>query len=477
MLNLKSLFISILYLSINTVQADFIVKYKNGKVETSALNPAEVFGAMALDSGDDQIEYIEEDTILRAHAISSSDPLFSQQWALSNYNSYSFERAKSLASSSVNVAIVDTGITSHSDLSANIIQGADLISSPSNARDGNGRDSNPEDLGDYAQGSGCSGNSNSTWHGTHIAGIIGAVSNNGIGVAGASTNVRMMPLRVLGPCGGNTSDIADAIKWAVGGSISGLSNNANPAKVINLSLGGKAACSRYMQEAIDYANARDAVIVVSSGNESDSVDSMEYTPANCRGVLRVGAIDSNHYQSYYSNYGQIIDISAPGDVIYSTLNSGSSTQASQSYGTMSGTSMSAGFISAAAALIFSVNSNLTGEQVKDILTRNSSYIYCRNSNCSAGSVDPYEAALDAQSESRDESFTYNDPLVVGGYKSISSNLNQSSSDNSGGGFCGSVEFVDGNKSDSGHKNFLFVFFLMVLIVAASYKKQKIKQQL
>lgn len=471
MINFKSVVVSIFYLCISDVKADFIIKYKDGSATTSVVNPAQMFGAMAIDDADSDIEYIEENTILRRHGLTPNDPLYSQQWALSNYNSYSFLRSKQLAVNAVNVAIVDTGITNHSDLNSNIIQGADFISITSNSRDGDGRDTNPEDLGDYASGSGCSGNSNSSWHGTHIAGIIGAVTNNSAGVAGASSNVRMMPLRVLGPCGGTTSDIADAIRWAVGGSVSGLGSNSNPAKVVNLSLGGKAACSRYMQEAIDYANARGSVVVVSAGNESDSVDSMEYTPANCRGVLRVGAIDPNHYQSSYSNYGDIIDISAPGDVIYSTLNSGYSVPSSQSYGAMSGTSMSAGFISAAAALVFSVNPNLTGEQVKDILVRNSSYIYCRNSNCSKGSIDPYQASLDAQSESRDDNFVYSDPVVVGGYKSISSNLNQSSSSDSGGGLCGSVDFKNSDSNGSGGGgNFSIVFAILMAIIGWSHKK-------
>lgn len=440
-------------------------------MQRSAINPSDI---MAISSDDeDAIDYVEEDVVLNKHGIISNDTLIYQQWALTNYLNYSFLRAKANVSNKITVAVIDTGITSHSDLNSVIVSGYDMISDKSNARDGGGRDSDPTDLGDYQGSLDCSGNSSSSWHGTHIAGIIGAVTNNSYGVAGAASNVSILPVRVLGPCGGNTSDIADAIRWAVGGSVSGAGTNSNPAKVVNMSLGGRASCSRYMQEAIDYANAKGAVVVVSAGNESSSVDSMEFTPANCRGVLRVGAIDSSLYQSSYSNYGEIVDISAPGDIIYSSLNSGQNTQSSESFGVMSGTSMAAGFVSAAAAMVFSVNNELTSDQVKDILVRNESVVYCRNYNCSMGSVDPYNAILDAGGEVRDEDFVYSDPVVVGGYTSISSNLYKTNS--SGGGLCGTI--TDISKPRDGGGKFLMSLFLLVGIIISSRLKINLSQKI
>lgn len=428
-----------------SVHANFIVKYKDGTVFKTKIDPRDTLAISA--SGGEEIDYIEEDVILKRHGTSSNDPYFNQQWALSNYLNYSFMRAKSFENSVINVAIVDTGITSHNDLNAIVLQGADFISDTTNSRDGNGRDSDPSDPGDYADGT-CGQSSSSSWHGTHIAGIIGAISGNNYGVAGANSSVRLIPARVLGPCGGQTSDIADAIRWSVGGSVSGVAANANPARVVNLSLGGKSSCSQYMQEAIDYANSRGAVVVVSAGNESASVDSMEYTPANCRGVFRVGAITSSLYESSYSNYGEIVDISAPGDIIYSTVNNGYTTPyGSGSFTTMSGTSMSAGFITAAIASIFSTNNTLTGEQAKDILVRNSASMNCRNYNCSQGAVDVYAAVQDAQSEVRDTSFSYDDPVVIGGYQSASSNLNRAQS-SGGGGLCGTIDMQDDDKGQT-----------------------------
>ncbi|MEE7547807.1 S8 family serine peptidase, partial [Xanthomonas sp. Kuri4-1] len=152
------------------------------------------------------------------------------------------------------VAVIDTGITSHPDLDANILPGYDFISDTFVSRDGDGRDADPSDEGDWnpVQGE-CyttpspSPITDSSWHGTHVAGTIAAVTNNAVGVAGTAYNAKIVPVRVLGRCGGYTSDIADAIVWASGGSVSGVPANANPAEVINMSLGGSGTCSTTYQ--------------------------------------------------------------------------------------------------------------------------------------------------------------------------------------------------------------------------------------
>jgi serine protease len=286
-----------------------------------------------------------------------------------------------------------------------------------------------------------------------VAGIIAAESNNGRGVAGSGTNIKIQPLRVLGQCGGKTSDIADAIRWAAGGNVTGIPNNSTPSKVINLSLGGRGSCSRYMQEAIDYASSQGSVIIVSAGNDGASVDGMDYTPANCRGVLRVGSVNTYRGESNYSNYGEIIDISGPGDIIYSTVNGGFTTASTESYKSMSGTSMSAGFISATAAMIYSKNPALYAEQVKDIIVRTAASVFCRNANCTKGTVDAYEAVREASREIPDASFKYNDPVVVGGFSNVETVVQ---STGGGGGACGTIEDV--NKTS---RNYPGAFFLLV----------------
>ncbi|WP_053335871.1 S8 family peptidase [Bacteriovorax sp. DB6_IX] len=441
------------------VFADFIVKYRSGKVVTSKIDPT-TLSALATSDSDDQIEYVEEDRYLQLHS-SPNDPLYSQQWAMVNYLNDSFEMAKQEVSGAqtITVAVVDTGRTSHSDLNAVYVQGHDFISDSTNSQDGDGRDSDPTDTGDYARfGSNCGSMSSSSWHGTHVSGIVAAQTNNSVGVAGAGTNIQIQPIRVLGQCGGKTSDIADAIRWAAGGSVSGVGTNQSPAKVINLSLGGRGSCSQYMQEAVNFANSRGALVVVSSGNDGANVDSLEYTPANCRGVFRVGAVNTYRGESTYSNYGSIIDISAPGDIIYSTVNGGYTTASSESYKTMSGTSMSAGFISATAAMIFSINPNLYVDQVKDIMVRTAQSVYCRNINCSKGTVDAYEAVLEARREVPDASFEYQDTVLSGGTSNVESRVQVT---NGGGGACGTIEDV--NKAHRNYPGALFVLLAVFFV--------------
>src|SRR5690606_7514122 len=121
--------------------------------------------------------------------------------------------------------------------------------------------------------------SGSSWHGTHVAGTIAAVTNNGIGVAGVAYNAKVVPVRVLGKCGGLTSDIADAIVWASGGSVTGVPSNPYPADVINMSLGGGGSCSSTTQAAINTARSNGTVVVVAAGNENTNASNSN--PANC----------------------------------------------------------------------------------------------------------------------------------------------------------------------------------------------------
>ena len=257
------------------------------------------------------------------------------------------------------VAVIDTGYRPHVDLGANIINGYDFISNVATANDGNGRDSSALDPGDWAAAGQCySGSpaSNSSWHGTHVAGTVAALTNNTSGVAGMAFNARVLAVRALGRCGGTLADIADAVTWASGGTVSGVTGvGANKASVINMSLGGQSTCtaSSVMQTAINGALSRGTTVVVAAGNSNLNVSG--FTPAGCSGagLIVVGATDSAGKKASFSNYGTGVDISAPGVSIASTLNSGTSVPASDNYAYYSGTSMAAPHVAGLVAMMHS----------------------------------------------------------------------------------------------------------------------------
>jgi len=300
------------------------------------------------------------------------------------------------------VAVLDTGYVDHADLSANIVPGYDFISAygqdasnPNVAGDGDGRDADAHDSGDWIDSSmgWCGGPpSDSSWHGTHVAGTIAASTNNAKGVAGVAYNAKVMPVRVLGHCGGLTSDIADAITWASGGSVPGVPDNTNPAEVINMSLGGSGSClaASVTQLAIDGALSRGATVVVAAGN--NNADASTKTPSSCAGVITVGATGVDASRAFYSNYGLSVTLSAPGggaiassnaldasNVIWSTLNSGRTTPVATAdggdvYAGYVGTSMAAPHVSGVVALIQSTavaagQPALTPALVRQVLTK------------------------------------------------------------------------------------------------------------
>lgn len=445
------------------LSANYIVKYKDGSVETSKINPDSTFSNFALS---EDVEYVEEDLRLFANYGEYNDTYYSSQWYFNNYLSNSFYHAREYAvadgASNVTVAIIDTGITSHFELNSSVVAGYDMISDPENSRDGGGRDSDPSDVGDYGDSSSScsSGSDSSTWHGTHVAGIVAANSNNSYGIVGAAKNINLLPVRVLGSCGGLTSDIADAVRWAAGGSLQGISTNSNPAKVINMSLGARGSCSRYMQEAIDFAKSKGAVVVVATGNSN--ADASLYTPSNCRGVLRVGAVNQSRARSTYSNYGSIVDIAAPGDSILSTVNSGQTSPSSESFASMNGTSMAAGFISATAAMIFQANPDLYPDQVRQIITQTAVDYNCDKSNCSKGAVDPYEAVSLAYNTTPNANFSYNDPVLVGGTAALNDGYTTGSTS---GGACGTIQNVDDSQGGNG----MFVGLLLIVAIVISHR--------
>ena len=309
------------------------------------LDRVEAAALMRQIAADPNVEYVEVDQLLQT-ALTPNDSLYANnQW-------HYFEAAGGIRADKawdvstgggVVVAVLDTGITSHSDLNANVVAGYDMISDTTIAGDGNGRDSDPTDPGDYTSGR------NSSWHGTHVAGTIAAVTNNSKGVAGVAYNARIQPVRVLGRGGGYTSDIADGIIWASGGTVSGVPANANPAEVINMSLGGGGACSTTTQTAINGAVSRGTTVVVAAGNSN--ADTSGFNPANCSNVIAVASTTRTGARSSFSNYGSLIDVAAPGSDIASTVNTGTQGPSTEGYALMSGTSMAAPHVAGVVALM------------------------------------------------------------------------------------------------------------------------------
>ncbi len=341
---------------------------------------------------DSSVASVEPDIRAYAMAAAPNDTDYAKQWDL-------FEATGGMnvpgawdktTGSGVTVAVIDTGYAAHTDLAGNVVSGYDFISSSADARDGNGRDNNARDEGDWNATDGECGAgsraSSSSWHGTHVAGTIGATTNNTKGIAGIAYGAKIQPVRVLGKCGGSSSDIADAITWASGGTVPGTPANPTPAKVVNLSLGGASStCPSVYQTAINGAVSRGTTVVVAAGNSNANASG--FTPANCSGVINVASTSREGNRSYYSNYGAGIDVSAPGgetrratdtpgtvttpeNGILSTLNSGATTQSTENYKPYQGTSMAAPHIAGLAALLKSAKSTLTPADIESAIKSN-----------------------------------------------------------------------------------------------------------
>jgi serine protease len=359
--------------------------------------------ARELAARDASVEYAEPDRIMTA-MFTPNDPLYTNQW--SYFDATAGLRLPAAWDKStgagINVAVIDTGYRPHADLAGKILPGYDFITSTSIAADGNGRDSDASDPGDYTPAGSCgtgvpAQDQPSSWHGTHVAGTIAAATNNGVGVAGVAFGAKIVPARVLGKCGGYTSDIADAIIWASGGSVTGVPANANKARVLNLSLGGSGACDATTQNAINSARSRGAVVVVAAGNSN--VNASNASPANCQGVIAVAAVGKSGGKASYSNYGAVVDVAAPGGdsgaAILSTLNSGTTTPASDNYAYYMGTSMATPHVAGVAALMLSKNPTLTPDEVESKIKSTARAFPAACSGCGTGIVDASAAVTAA----------------------------------------------------------------------------------
>lgn len=272
------------------------------------------------------------------------------------------------------VAVIDTGIlANHPDLAGQLLPGYDFIADPDTARDGNGIDSNPEDEGDGGDAG------NSGFHGTHVSGTIAAASNNDIGIAGVAWNASIMPLRVLGVDGGTTYDVGQAVRYAAGLPNDSGTVPAQRADIINLSLGGS-PFSQSTQNLFNEVRAAGVIVVAAAGNEASGTPSY---PASFEGVISVSAVDSQRRAASYSNFGNRVDIAAPGgdngedfngdgypDGVLSTAGSITESGAvSFVYSFLNGTSMATPHVAGVLALMKSVNRDLSPQDIDTLLAQ------------------------------------------------------------------------------------------------------------
>lgn len=338
-------------------------------------------------------------------------------------------------SASAPVAVLDTGITSHPDLVGHVLGGYDFVSTVDFAGDGDGRDADPSDPGDYVSAADKAAHptlfadcpvENSSWHGTDIAGILAAGTDNAEGGAAINWNGRVLPVRVAGKCGADVADIVDGMRWAAGlpvanGNGGFLPLNPNPVRVLNISFGGSAACNAAYQDAIDELAAlgRGVVVVAAAGNGHGAVS----RPASCTGVVAVAALNRDGFKTTYSNFGGAITVSTVGgdsskdgawgplladDGLLSLDNRGTQAPGTPGYSRLFGTSFAAPVVVGVVSLMLSASPNLTAAQIVNGLRlsarphvtsmmigtcseQNPGRCLCTTATCGAGMLDAEQA--------------------------------------------------------------------------------------
>jgi len=360
-------------------------------------------------AADAEVELVAVDQRRRAAAL-PNDPLFAEgnsalaagQWYLrapdstvvSSINAVKAWDSNTGSAAAV-VAVLDTGVRyEHPDLAGKLLDGYDMISETLVANDGNVRDGDATDPGDGVTQDDvdgplkdiCSSSDvgGSSWHGTRVSGLIGAASNNGVGIAGVSWGSQILPVRVLGRCGGYDSDIMAGMRWAAGISVPGLPLNSNVARVLNMSLGSDGSCAasdatgQLYRETITDVGAKGALVIAAAGNNAGQAVGI---PANCPGVLAVGALRHIGSKVGFSAVGPEVGLSAPGGncvnetgaCLYSlitTTNSGTQGPAASTYTNGNanvGTSFSAPLVSGTAALLLSTRPSLSVAELVNVL--------------------------------------------------------------------------------------------------------------
>jgi len=400
------------------------------------------------------VEWVEPNLRERRLQVPPSDPLFTQQWWLqpvsgSNANALAarlrgvagFQAAWLRANHApAVVAVLDTGITRHPDLEGKVLPGYDFVrdwdpvAGVGYANDGDGLDADPSDPGDWvsandraadpARYSGCP-LENSSWHGTIVAGMVAAHANNGEGGAGVHWGASILPVRVAGKCGADLRDIVDGMRWAAGLPVAGVPANPHPARIINISFGGSAACGPAYQSAVDELRALGVVVVAAAGNEWTGPS----RPASCEGVVGVVGLNRDGFKTNYSNFGGQIGVSgiatvsgddaagAWGSVLadsgLATLtNLGSTAPAAGGYARLYGTSFAAPQVAGTIAHMLSLDPALSYAQVvtglrasarphvsspkmAECSNTNPGRCICTTATCGAGMLDADRALIHA----------------------------------------------------------------------------------
>jgi serine protease len=408
--------------------------------------------AFVISNSREQRAAVPTDTLFRD--LNTATAQRSPQWWLDDYNAVgnsaaaNFTKAWDISkgSGSPVVAVLDSGITSHPDLATNLLPGYNFVSKAEYAGNGVGRSASSDDLGDALTQAefdanlglwdGCLVAPVSSWHGTLVAGQLGAVTNNAAGVAGINWNARILPVRVSGRCGAAVADMVDGMRWAGGLSVTGVPANANPAKVLVIGFAGVTSCdlndankdvagaAKLYLDTIAELRAKNVLIVASAGNLRGAVG----RPANCAGVLGVAAVNQLGFKTIYSNFGSQVQLAAPGGDaannatcdalladkgIVSTNNTGTKSPATYGYAAVSGSSFAAPQVAGTAALMWAINPALTLAQVEAGLrssarphvqatalgycsATNKSRCTCTTSTCGSGLLDAEEALKFAQ---------------------------------------------------------------------------------
>lgn len=369
-------------------------------------------------------------------------------------------------SSAIVVAVLDTGVRpEHPDLAGKLVPGYDFVSVDSDgsftsSNDGGGRDTDASDPGDWVtQAESASGPlqncdvGDSSWHGTQTAALIGAATNNGVGMASVGRNVRVLPVRVLGKCGGFMSDVVAGMYWAAGINIPSTFGtgpaNPFPAKVLNMSLGSPTTtCGVTYQTAVTAVNNAGANVVISAGND---VGLAVGQPANCAGAIGVGGLRQTGTKVGFSDVGPQISIAAPAGncvlpndtdpclfPILTATNAGAmgpgASTYTDSFNFSVGTSFSAPLVAGTAALMLSVNPTLTPTQVRSTLMATARAFpttggepgtqtcqppssslqqecYCTTTTCGAGMLDARAAVLAVPAPSATQALVFATPAA------------------------------------------------------------------
>ena len=432
-----------------------------------ALDGAASAALVARLRADPRVRSVVPDVREQRLAVTPNDSRFASQWWLQaagtgNTGAAGFakawERSTGVANASV-VAVLDSGITSHIETNARVLPGHDFVADAVYAGDGNGRDNDAQDPGDAITAadrlaqpdkfSGCPDALRASWHGTTIAGQLAAVSNNTEGVAGANWQGLVLPVRVAGKCGAAISDIIDGLRWAAGLAVTGVADNAHPARLIVLSYGGVDPCDADSADAVVRDTARlyeatlaevrgaGALVIVAAGNQQRGVG----RPASCRGAFAVTSVNRDGYKAAYANFGATIALATPGGDdasggnctsgaaslrdggIVSTGNLGEVSPGAAGYVAASGTSFAAPAVAAVASLMLAVNPALSLAQIEQglrasarphvrvpllgacVLASNAGRCACTTATCGAGLLDADQALAFAAAP-----LTYTAPL-------------------------------------------------------------------